>query len=142
MMKRFINNTIDTRVTDWEVHVSLNILVSSSHIKDLTLCFQLLHEKLISSFVFAKNNKCPHVEILCGPINDFQVIPHDSRIKVTLCETTLDMLRHFTLCFYKDGAAAVDHIDIETPDGGDITIQFTETGPPASEQEIRRRLSI
>jgi len=66
--------------------------------------------------------------------------------EVRLTGNNLDYLRQFFLRYYRDGVAEVDHLDLEASDAetGDdevyVTFEVSESRPPLSPEEAKRRL--
>jgi hypothetical protein len=71
-----------------------------------------------------------------------------SKWHLRLGGTQLELLEVFTLRSIRDGAAEVDHIDLEVDFEGDaqkewtFTLQFPAAAPLLSEDELRRRLGL
>jgi hypothetical protein len=66
-------------------------------------------------------------------------------LHVELMEPDLGYVGAYLLRFYRDGVAAVDHIDVEAKiegTNGYITFYVESFVPPVTEQEARRRLGL
>ena len=61
---------------------------------------------------------------------------------MNLTTSDLDFVRHFFLRFYRDGLAEVDHIDVQTGDGGYIIFCAELSVPPLSAEEAERLLGV
>jgi hypothetical protein len=107
----------------------------------------LLATGLADSLTFRHERGRIKVKIERGPVRDRATA--ESRpglLALILSETELEYWRSYFLRYYREGAADVDHIDVEAtsirPAGGviDLRVRVARAVPPVSPEEARRRL--
>jgi len=146
-MKKFLDLPLVVDSLTIEQQSFLEIHVTRALVKDWCLCLQLLQEGLIESFIFRHNSLESRrlVEFRLETVSQSNVKEISNRIMISFTNRDLDCIRHFSLRYYRDGVAEVDHIDIETSGdtyNGYITILVEESVPPVSPDEAKRRLNI
>lgn len=141
-MKKFVKTSVPIEEIELDGQSAVEINISPANLRDWCLCLQLLHDKLVEALVFPQSSPSRQVEITCGKKSNFGLKVSSDRLEVIFCERDLDYARHFFLRYYRDGAAEVDHIDIQTEHGDYITITVEEYAPPVSPEEARRRLGM
>lgn len=123
---------------------SLKVSVPPGSVRDWLLCLYLLNDNTIESFIFTDNSGKSKIEIRLGELTEWNEASQRCHFKTSLSASALNYLRGFLARYYRDGAAEVDHIDIEAdePKFGYITVSVDEHRPPISSDELRRRLGI
>ena len=149
-MKKLARLPILIEVKEYATQKVLKIDFGTHPITEWCLSLCLLKENLIESLVIS-NDKFS-LELLKDdriPESDRAQIEWNSEPKkLRLTQTELDYWIAFFLQYYRDGVAAVDHIDVEVSPAHSreketgITIQVANVSPPLSEKEIRRRLGL
>ncbi len=77
-----------------------------------------------------------------------EIKSENGRTILSLDQTELDRWMHFALRTVRDGAAEVDHIDLDAPMADQsgraisVVVTFPSSLPPVSEEEARRRLGL
>lgn len=141
-MRRFIDIPLAIEEVVVESQPLVRVHVTSLNLRDWCLCLQLLQDKLIEAFSFRLANSSRRMQVARGEANRYGTIGNADDLGLTLSERDLDFARHFFLRYYRDGAAEVDHIDIETNDGGYIIFAVDKSLPPVSAEEAKRRLGM
>lgn len=149
-MKKFTRLPILIEVKEYTTQKVLKIDFGTHSITDWCLSLCLLKENLIESLVISndtfrlellKDNRIPESERA-------QMEWNSEPKKLRLTQTELDYWIAFFLQYYRDGVAAVDHLDVEISPAHPrekeigITIKVANVSPPLSEKEIRQRLGL
>jgi len=149
-MNKHLQLPIEIEILHHPGQVVLRIVIGPEALRDWCLGFCLLKERLIETLTVTQEHgkKGVKVQLRAKPEVDGTVRaslkPDISRLEVT--RSSLDYLQHFFLKYYRDGAAAVDHLDLEAIDidTGDkqiyITLKVPDSVPPVSSKEAERRL--
>ena len=141
-MKKFLANNFAVRNVTIDGQRVIDITVAPSNLRDWCLCLQLLQESIVEGFILSFGGPTGAIDITRGHVSDWDTCKADNRINLTLADHDLGRLRMFFLRYYRDGYAAVDHVDIETPNGDYITVTVHESAPPVSAEEAKRRLGV
>lgn len=127
----------------------VKLWLTTAAVSDWCLGLCLLREHLTDGIVLTLTKGKGKLELLL----DASLRPQDRMIgrlgggrsiSVTLNCNTLDYLTLFALKCYRDGYAAVDHIDLEVQfadlpgKGGAFTVHFEDSAPPLSSEELKR----
>jgi hypothetical protein len=141
-VKKFLDLTLLVeRITVHEQQL-LRIHLSKAVLRDWCLCLQLLQENLVEAFILFHNDASHKIEFRIVTAGRSSVKGDEARLEVSLASADLDFVRPFFLRYYRDNVAEVDHLDIETDNGGYITFSVEEFVPPVSAEEVRRRLHL
>jgi hypothetical protein len=141
-MKKFLKEALHVEQAVADGQSLMRISVPTQHLKDWCLCLQLLKENLIEAFVHPCESSSQRIEITRGGTERCEIVIQHDRVSAQLCDRDLDFVCHFFLRYYRDGIAEVDHIDIETADGGYLTLATEESIDPISSEEAKRRLGM
>jgi hypothetical protein len=120
--------------------LAVRLQVVPSVLCDWCLCLKLLVDNLVESVFFEQQTSPKRVEVILGTDCEYRLSSEHDRIVIVLSRRDLEYVLRFLLEYYRDGAAAVDHVDLQTPDGDYVTILVQEFIPPMSSAEARRRL--
>jgi len=141
-MRKFADISFAVEEVVVEGQPLLRIHVTSVSLRDWCLCLQLLQDNLVEAFTFRRANSSKKVQVARGTVNRSGITGDGDHRALTLSARDLDFARYFFLRYYRDGAAEVDHIDIETGEGGYVVFAVDESLPPVSSEEAKRRLGM
>ncbi len=150
-MKKYLKLPLDLGLSEYPGQSVFYIRLRREALSDWCLGLCLLKNHLIEVLVVAEELGKHEVELqMLGKADraanaqaDFR--PNTPQLKLTL--TQLDYLLAFFLRYYRDGGAAVDHVDLQTTAIGTgsqdayITVTVPDSVPPMTPEELRRRLS-
>jgi len=123
-MKKLFNKSIDIRSISFNDGDSVYASITRNILTDWCLHLTLLKERLVDSIVVKENATHERVELTCTDSDHCSFISKSDRLSLSLSSRDLDNLHYFLLEFYRDGYASVDHIDLQTENGGYITFQI------------------
>jgi hypothetical protein len=115
----------------------------------LGLC--LLEAELIEHLIVSEEVGKKHLEVRVRSSTERDRMPHisvgsDATSYIELTRDGLRYIRKFFLEYYRDGAAQVDHLDLEAIDTStgrntvSITFEVPDSKPPVSPEEAKARL--
>lgn len=129
----------------------LNIELGTDALANWCLGLCLLKEGLVSMLLVCEEDAKGVLEIeLAGEVvhrTKSQARFYSSATRVRMTPNDLDYLLHFCLKYFRDGAAEVDHIDIDVVSQTDsqestITFKVPDSIRPLSAEEARKRLEL
>jgi hypothetical protein len=141
-MKKFVDISLLLDQVLVEGQPLVRIHVAHATLRDFCLCLQLLHDGLTEAFAFRRKGSSKRAQVVLGEGSRSVVKDRADTLDLAMSASDLDFARHFFLRYYRDGATEVDHIDIETQDGGYITFSVDRFLPAVSSEEAKRRLGI
>ena len=101
--------------------------ITTSTLSVWCLSLTLLKENLINSVIIADSNFRPIFELFYNAKNErmISVVSSGNKIDIKLGHAAFDFVMHFYLAYFRDGQAAVNHIDLETTyEGKDMCLTF------------------
>jgi hypothetical protein len=149
-MNKHLQLPVDIQLKDHAGQKALLMSFRQGALNDWCLGLCLLQAGLIDSLVVTEEHRKVRVEIRVGAKSEIDrtaratFTPDASQIQLTA--NGLDYLQHFFLKYYRDGAAEVDHLDLEAinADTGQkdfyVTFKVPDFVPPASSEEAEDRL--
>jgi len=141
--------SVDLQIVHHPGQSVLRLQFRREALRDWCLGLCLLKEGLIDAFTITEQAaKAAKVKFIVGakPGARSRATLKVEASEVMLTRNGLDYLYQFFLKYYRDGVAEVDHLDLEAVDAetGDkeiyITFQASESRPPMTPEEARRRL--
>lgn len=138
-MKKAISLPLQVEAVTIDNQSLMRVHVPNEAIADYCLCLQLLLEGLVERLVFS--TKSCRTEFSLDSESHFN-LQSKSQYSISFKRRDCEYVASFFLRCYRDGFAEVDHIDVETPTGGYITLSVDSFAPPVSADEARRRLGI
>ena len=141
-MRKFADISLAVEEVIVEGQPLVRIRVTPVNLRDWCLCLQLLQDSMIEAFTFRRENSSRRMQVARSAGNRSAVTGDADAPGLALSAPDLEFVRHFFLRYYRDGAAEVDHIDIETEEGGYIIFAVDESLPPVSSEEAKRRLGL
>jgi hypothetical protein len=118
----------------------LEVVVKSVALKDWLVCLFLIRSGQIDSVVFLDESNGAKLEIHPGTSDAWRPESSDRHFRASLTNATLTEICEFLGEYYRDGFAAVNHIDITAnyPHGDYLTIKVEDYAPPMSPKEAKR----
>ena len=107
----FLTSTLTDEVIDGQSVIALKL--TQGDIRDLCLCLCLLRESLVAEVLLRSPNNlgiCVEQKV---DYKENRLVRNPSFTTLQLTRIELERLVHFFLQYYRDGAAEVDHLDIE-----------------------------
>lgn len=120
----------------------VRIHIGAAAVVEWAVCLQLLADNLVEAIRFHCMGSGRQIEIRRTTVGRSNINHHAGEPKVVLDSHSLDYVRHFFLRYYRDGAAEVNHLDVELEGGGYLTITVDEHVAPVSSDEVKRRLGL
>jgi hypothetical protein len=149
-MKKHLQLSLNVELVRYPQQTAFTISLNRESLRDWCLGLSLLKEDLIETLaVSAERGKRKfEIELLAsaGPTVRAQADFSSETTRLKITPNHADYLLHFFLKYYRDGAAEVDHVDVEaaSPDEGSegtyITFKVPDSSPPLSPEEAERRL--
>jgi hypothetical protein len=148
---RRLQVTADIKLTEFPGQKVVSFSPSSKVLRDWCLGISLLKEQLIKELYAtdeAGKNAHAVIRVLEGSGSQTmsRVLIDKSSYQIELAPVNVEYVQHFFLKYYRDGAADVDHIDLEGIDvdtgAKDISVTFKVSQAKASvtAKEAERRL--
>lgn len=141
-MRKFVDIAFAVEEVVVEEQSLVRIHVAPASLKDWCLCLQLLNDNLIEAFTIRRASSARTVQVGRGEGSCSDTMHGTNGLALKLSGRDLDFARHFFLRYYRDGAAEVDHIDIEMEEGGYVIFSVGKSVPPVSPEEAKRRLAM
>lgn len=149
-MKKHMKIPVVFESLDHAQESALFVKFDRGALRDWCLGLCLLHERLIDTLVVSNESGQKSVEINVvwtaerGTRVQAELNKEKALMKVT--ETHLGYLLEFFLTYYRDGVAAVDHVDLQADirgtknKNGYIVFKVPDFVPPVTPEEAERRL--
>ncbi len=141
-MRKFADIAVLVEEVVVEEQSLVRIHVAPASLKDWCLCLQLLNDNLVEAFTVRRVSSVKTMQVGRGEGGYSDTTCDANGLALKLSARDLDFARHFFLRYYRDAAAEVDHIDIETEEGGYVIFSVEESVPPVSSEEAKRRLDM
>lgn len=133
-------------------YIHTEIVFHDGFLEKFTLAMSLLWHGLADKIVLLSQEPIRKVTIVCNSkisTAPRAAIQADSEsLHVELSKQELGYWLHFFLRYYRDGAAEVDHIDVEYTEANAslseawLILKFPNAKPPVSAEEACRRLGL
>jgi hypothetical protein len=121
-------------------YVTLEIPVTRADLDELALSVATLTEDLADHVMLRSEGANARLEMSPTP----SLAIADGVVVIALAERELRFLLSFLLVYHRDGAADVDHIDIELPseldDDAAVNVTVDRVKPAGTPEELRRLL--
>ncbi|MEZ0224467.1 MAG: hypothetical protein ACAH83_07940 [Alphaproteobacteria bacterium] len=147
-MKKRIKLPVQFEMVHYAEQPSFKMSFSSEAIRDWCLGLSLLKEGLVESLVIEPTGGKLKLELQGAPPGTEGRIPGNLKnetVSLKLTPVDVDYLLVFSLKYYRDGYAKVDHIDLQSAfeDLGDdiyVTLKFADVAPPMSSEAAKKLL--
>ena len=148
-MRKYVKLPIRLERKQYDEITCFEISFTREAIGDWFLELSQLKEGLIDALIIEPAEGKFKLELQAAPPGGFvEKIPgslRDERVVLELPPYTLHYLLVFSLKYYRDGYAEVDHIDLEASfkdlgEDVDIMLKFTDAAPPLSPEEAKNIL--
>lgn len=151
-MNKHLGLFVDIKFPDDPKQPVLSVLVKREGVRDFCLGLSLLQEALVDALIVTGVDSRKSLKLRRRMRHDDDpraqmTFKHEAAV-IDVPATALKYLLYFFLRYYRDGAAEVDHVDLETtgPEldraSGYLTIKVDDFAAPVSAEEAARRLSL
>ena len=149
-MKKHIKLPVTLELLEYEGQSGLQLTFSREALQDWCLGLCLLDKHLIETLIVSdrSGNKKIRTEVLwtAGPADKAQMQVGTDTVGLLITGTQFRHLLDFFLEYYRDGVAAVDHLDLETTATGTksedayVIFKVPDYVPPMTRAEAEERL--
>jgi hypothetical protein len=148
-MAKYMQLDIGFETIEYHSEVQLRVVIRSAAVADWCLALLLLVRGLVDSITVA--NAAQNFRLTIAVATEPPPVRSRAKLTADTCrmeatKTEIDYWLEFFLIEYRDGAAPVNHIDVETESTSEksLTVTFITTrfGEPLPEPELRRRLGL
>ena len=149
-MSKLLRIPAEIKVVSHQTQFVLKAFIHKEALQDWCLGLCLLNEGLIEFLIVSdvRSEKSFKLNLKTGPEKDPRARIHSKShaTAVDLTANGLKYLLHFSLRYYRDGVADVDHVNIEAIDADSerdayLTVSVADSVPPVSPEEAQRRLT-